>query len=446
MATATVLGLIYESPIIHFIARTGPGTNFDTAEFKVEKGTSGLTVLDVQPDDEETKSDFGRNYQWFHLQLPDGRTVWLRDHVVGIEGDFGMFGYGFVAPLQHAYLLARDESITLKKPEPVTELETPVSTEAPVETPTPVEEEPDETKRATREVRKVSKSAQTMRPSGPPMVTVRVKNVAHTREGSSTVGYDRVFTIPRGESVPILDIAREERGQHYRWFKVEYQGRQAWIREDLVAWGGDTEALGLPYDLYPSPMRGEEWWVRGYNYHPYQNLSTWEHWGWDFGAMAGTPIYTGPNGGRVVQVLDCAKCTPHRPSTVLNDIPLGATFVYGDEGWGFGYGNFVVIAYDFEHLPASTQGWMDANGYTSTNADGETEGTLFVLYAHLQSRAVQQGRDVVGDALIGTCGNTGNSEAPHLHLEVRAAASSYYPGWAELGTDDLVNPIVLFNR
>jgi murein DD-endopeptidase MepM/ murein hydrolase activator NlpD len=52
-----------------------------------------------------------------------------------------------------------------------------------------------------------------------------------------------------------------------------------------------------------------------------------------------------------------------------------------------------------------------------------------VLLAHLAagSVAVEEGEYVASGALIGRVGNSGNSEAPHLHLHVQSASEAGLP-------------------
>ena len=509
MPTVTVLGLAYDSQITQFPVRSGPGTNFLKTSFTVAKGMSGLKVLEVEPDANEVMSDFGRVYNWFHLEFPDGQQGWLRDHIIGIEGDFSQFGYGYVAPQKHAYLLIRDISTipvaseTVPAPDETTdnidddsalemfadaavgtvkELAQRVTSEiSKVVTPDSDEEEGDDSalemfadaavgtvkelaQRVTSEISKIGipdsdveedeqpqsveptqpiqvakKRAARMKPSDP--VTVIIRRAPGTslnaRNQPTTVGSSVLFTIPTNASAKILEVQRQDYGQKFRWFKVDYQGQQAWVREDFCRVAGDSEELGLPWDLYPAPMKDAGWWVRDFNYKPYHDPNLWEHLGWDFGAPVSTLIYSGPEGGEVVQVMDCTKCSAARPSTVLNGIHLGDTSVFSDPGWGYGYGNFVVIGYEWDILPDSTRTWMADNGY-----DG---GSAFVLYGHLHERKVANGQKISEEQIIGTCGNTGNSEASHLHLEMRLSKSTHYPGWASLKSG-LTNPVVLFSR
>lgn len=69
----------------------------------------------------------------------------------------------------------------------------------------------------------------------------------------------------------------------------------------------------------------------------------------------------------------------------------------GNGAWNGGYGNYIVIGH--------------ANG-TQT------------LYAHLSRVDVHQGQKVGQGAVIGAVGSTGHSTGPHLHFEIRGAAST----------------------
>lgn len=112
-ALVNVKGLAYDSPITQFPARSGPGTR-NGELFKAERGLSGLTVLDIQPDEQNTPndSDRSRTYQWFKLAFPNGQTAWLREHVLTLVGDFNDWGYGVVNTETYAYLIKRDHTKT----------------------------------------------------------------------------------------------------------------------------------------------------------------------------------------------------------------------------------------------------------------------------------------------------------------------------------------------
>jgi hypothetical protein len=422
--------------VTRFIVRTGPGTNFAAAPFRVSEGTANLTVLDVQPDAQNTQSNFGRTYQWFHLRLPDGRTGWVRDHVVGIQGDYSAYGYGFVPAMVHAYTLARDLStIPVPAPGPVAAAEPTAPPEPVTPEPAPVDPAPSP---PTAEVpsEPTPTTPEPTAPLGPAKAIINV-TVAHVRQGPSTVGFDRIFTIPRREQVPILEVQTEERAQRYRWFRVNYQNQEGWMREDLCYYEGDTSAFGLPNDLYPAPMKEARLWVRGYNVEPNIDRNIVEHIGWDFGAEEGEPVFCGPHGGTVAVSFECQRCTPSQPNGLSQGIGLGDPSILFDEAWGYGYGNYIIVGYTFDVLPASTRAAMDARGYNN--------GALFVMYSHLQQRLVQTGQRLNDGQQIGTCGNTGNSSGPHLHLEVRASRSPEFARWSHL-RDGLMNPGVLFSR
>lgn len=99
----------------------------------------------------------------------------------------------------------------------------------------------------------------------------------------------------------------------------------------------------------------------GYRTDPFTKAKKF-HWGMDFTAPRGTPIYASGNG--IVRRADNTAA---------------------------GYGNHIVIEHGF--------------GYES-------------LYAHLFKYNVRVGQRVKRGDLIGFVGSTGRSEAPHLHYEI----------------------------
>lgn len=64
------------------------------------------------------------------------------------------------------------------------------------------------------------------------------------------------------------------------------------------------------------------------------------------------------------------------------------------------YGNTVVLAHDYG---------------------------LLTIYAHLREVTVDVGRTVKTGKQVGTCGSSGRSTGPHLHLEVRHGSNVYDP-------------------
>ncbi|HJX62274.1 MAG TPA: M23 family metallopeptidase [Dehalococcoidia bacterium] len=74
--------------------------------------------------------------------------------------------------------------------------------------------------------------------------------------------------------------------------------------------------------------------------------------------------------------------------------------VLASDGYGYGYGNYVVIRHD--------------NGYET-------------LYAHLSAIYVSQGQYVSQGEAIGAVGSTGYSTGPHLHFEVHVGGATVDP-------------------
>lgn len=87
--------------------RSGPGTNFAIA-FKGPVGMSGLEILEVQVDAEQTPSDEGKVFQWFKLVFHGGAVGWVRDDLLSIQGDLSAFGYGVLPLDTFAFALTRD--------------------------------------------------------------------------------------------------------------------------------------------------------------------------------------------------------------------------------------------------------------------------------------------------------------------------------------------------
>jgi hypothetical protein len=452
-ALAAVLGFAYDSPTTEFPVRSGPGTNFDTAPFRAQKGWRDLQILDVQPDSQNTPNDNDPSqvYQWFKCTFPNGQIGWLRSHVVGIYGDCKLWGYEVYTTPTYAYTLrrmlvqaAQAESTNIAQAAAAAQ-----SAQLTIAPPTKSDPAPktssaaDALIAAAAQVKKESAAevaprsvAQPARPSGEALARIKAKTSARTRSGPATTFPEVVF-IERHTRVPILEVQREKSGQQYRWFRIKFQGQSAWIREDLVTCEGDTTALGLPTDLYPAPMKENYWWVRGFNMPPNIDANLVQHDGWDLGALEGEPIYCGPNGGLVVKSFQCAKCTPERPSTLMNGYSLGDPSIFQDEGWGFGYGNYIIVRYLNEQLPQSTRDELARRNFPG--------GHLYVMYAHLQKRMAEAGMELAGGQQFATCGNTGNSEAAHIHLEVRASREANFPGWANIRSG-LMDAVVLFQR
>ncbi len=435
MTTQTLMAFVRGRPevpsVVEIYVRAGPSRLYDTLR-RLPVGAANLPVLDVRPD-EQNEALSGKVYQWFLLELPGGGSGWARDDLLEIVGDGTRFGYGVLPTRTFAFALRR------AAPPPVT---TPaVAPPAPIAPAPPssvaVPPAPGPLAMPPAPPAEPAAPPPMATPSSAPTVVVKTQSQAPTRTGPGITFPRTGVFLPRHARLPLLAVQRESGGQNYRWFKVRADGQEVWVREDLVTYDGDTDPLGLAADLYPAPMRENYWWVRGYNMPPAKDPSLPDHDGWDLGAAQGEPILAGPNGGLVVRSFHCANCTPERPSTLMHGFSLGDPRIFTDPQWGYGYGHFVIVRYSHDQLPASTRALLAARGFPG--------GTIFVMYAHLAERRVQDGQTLAPGQVIGTCGNTGNSEAPHLHLEVRASRSPEFSHWYTV-RDGLMDPVVLFKR
>ncbi len=466
---ATCLGFAYDSPTVEFPVRMGPGTTFDTAPFKIAKGTGNLEVLEVQPDSQNTASDLGRVYNWFKIKFPNGQIGWMRGHVIGISGDFSAFGYGNVATLVHEYTLTRNPASILAAAaapaaNPMVQAEQTAQPANPMAQAAQAAQQPaaaQPEKKTDNSAKEAEKQAavqaaasgqqvaasgtapvltgtwQPIRPAHPAKAKIKVSSAAKGRNDGTTVGTTVVTTIPRDTVVPVIGVKQENQGQKLRWLQVSYNGQNVWVREDFTTIEGDGETHGLQWDLYPAPMGEKRWWIRGVNRDPKKDTSIWDHSGWDLGAAVGEPVLCGPAGGVVAKVFDCPKCTPDKPSVMDHGLKVGDPSLFTDEGWGYGYGNYVIITYSNDKLPPSTKNFLAANGFPG--------GAFHVMYAHLQRRTVEAGQILTPNQQIGANGNSGNSEGPHVHLECRADFSDKFTRWGAI-EKGFFDPVVLFQR
>lgn len=424
--------------------RGGPGTGHELL-FKAPKGTSGQ-VIDAARDAVDNSFQ-GKIYQWLKLRFADGREAWVRDDLVDLKaGDFSSFGYGVVTRQSLAFALMRDESkgpsaAETSYPPAITQgseiaaepaddaansgtsLFVPAgSSEAPAAEPAP-----------PPAAEPVEAAAGTAAASGCTVTVIGSSTGVNVRAGSST-DFPVVLRMPLGAISPALDVQPQADGGDYQWVKVTYEGQEGWIREDLLHFeGADCVGHGLLIpDLYAAPMKlGRYWWVRGFT------GAQPKHPGWDLGANRGEPVLASPKGGVVITAFRAPKVTADKPRTLDHGLSLGDPSIFSDAGWGFGYGHYVIVRYAHDLLPAATQAELAARGFAGA--------AISVIYAHLNSVDVAQGATVTAGQPIGTCGTTGNSEAEHLHLEIRAHQNASETSWARMSSG-LMDPGVLFTR
>jgi hypothetical protein len=401
--------------------RNSPGTASDAnVAFTVSLGTNNCVVLDVQPDPQNTNLN-GKIYQWFKLKLPDAREGWVRDDQLNIYGDGSILGYPTLGSPTYAFSQTR-KAVT-----------------------TPAEAKPAATQPAAQPAAQpvpAQPAAQPAAPAAPkesvpttPTARVIAKTGANMR--AAPVSGNVIVKLDYGTQVTVIGGQPQGNNTNYIWVQVQAPQGVGFIRNSFLSLRGDSSAWGLSKgDEYPAPM-ANYWWVRGYGIgFPNNDANETSHDGWDLGANDGEPMLCGPKGGVVTQIMNCTKCTPDKPSTLMQGYQLGDQSIWSDPGWGFGYGNFVVIRYDHSILPASTQQRL-----TARNMPGYH---IYALYGHLKSFSVQAGQSLTANQAFGQCGNTGNSEATHLHLQVRAGKDTNAQ-WSQLKMGE-VEPGFLFSR
>lgn len=422
---ATIIGIPNIPAVKEVNVRSGPGTNMDQL-FKAPVGMANLTIIEVKPD-AEGKSLAGKTYQWFRLAFPEDKVGWVRDDLINVIGDGTSSGYFPLTEPELAFNLERRDEIRHGQ-----EIAGTGTTPATTKT-TTTESKPSETAPATE-----TTTAETPVESAPPVVISMGKTGVNVRPGPGTTYNPPVMRIPYLAEAEMLDARPGDvSGDPFKWIKIRFQGKEGWLREDFARLKGEFGKFGVSAeDQYPGPIR-KAWWVRDFNLDEALSNFTSVHWGWDYGADLNTPIFGGPNGGTVIDARFCQKCGTQGASTVNRGFSLSDRRVLQDSGWNFGYGHFVMVRYLSEQLPESVRQTLSDRGFAGAH--------IFVLYAHLQQMIVKAGQELMPNQQIATCGNSGNSEAPHLHLEVRAHVNAQETQWANM-RPGLMTPAVLFRR
>lgn len=408
---ARVVGIPHIPSITEVNVRSGPGTNQQLI-FRVPVGTADLTVMEVA-DDAERRGLNGKTYTWFRLTFPDGRFGWIRDDLVDLNGDGRRFGYPLLTTAVLAFNLTRQAAGVFGSSQPDTSSVTPVTPVHPTTPTTPT----------------------TPTVSGPAMAMAMGATGVNARPGPGVNHNPVSFRIGYREICEILDAREGDDGDVFKWARLRYQGQEGWVREDILRLSGNFERFNLGFeDRYPSPVRNGHW-QRDFNENPNRGVI---HHGWDHSGAVGEPMLGGPRGGYVVATKFCNRCgtagasTLERGYTTLND-----QRVFSDPGWNYGYGHYVIVRYDHDILPASTQRELAQRGFRDHH--------LFVMYAHLHQILVSDDTVIAPNQPVGQLGNSGNSSGPHLHLEVRAGAERAFTQWFRL-RKGLMSPAILFLR
>lgn len=407
---AKIIGIPHIPTITQVNIRAEP-TKTANLMFKVDVGISNLTVTDVKPD-AANDAQAGKVFQWFKLTFPDGQQGWCRDDLIEVQGDGKSFGYGQVATPTVGFVLTRQQAPAAPPPA------IPISTAPEPTTPAP------------------SVAASQDEKTGPGMVVCMMKGGANVRPGPGVATGGALFRMNYLNEATILGIdSSRDANDPFKWLNIDFQGQKGWVREDLIRLKGDFEQHGIAFnDMYPSPVP-DSWWVR--DFYMDTNFNSVIHWGWDHGGNLGVPVLSGPMGGVVIKAAFCQKCGPNGVSAVDKGYPVSDSRVLSDPNWNYGYGHFVNVTYHHDKLPKSTQDRLAAQGKTGWH--------ISVNYAHLQSIDVQPGQQLAPNTQIGKLGNSGNSQGPHLHLEVRAHQDGNLTDWARMKSG-LMSPSILYLR
>lgn len=489
----TVLGLPEFPTIREVNVRSGPSVNRELL-FKAALSLRG-TVEAVEPDADKQGKD-GKTYQWFKVKFFDGRTGYVRDDLIEIEGDGSSYGYPFVAQRTQAFKFTRQavqvaaptRQVTLppkpttpttppaqpSQPQPPTQPETPAAPANPfgnAQVSRPVNAEPTAPAPATPTQpvtppapaapasvvvnitpaqpatppapaapsapapAPVTPAAPAADNTGPAKAVTMAMGTTRVRSGPG-VSNAEVTTLPYRTEVEVLGVAKDQDARsRLRWVNIRVQGKTGWTREDFLRLtGGNYESVGVGFhDSFPAPVVNS-YWVRDYNLDP---SFTFVHYGWDLSGAVGEPLFAPPVTSKVVVASLCKACTPDRPNAQAHGFPTSDQRILNSADWNYGYGHMVGLRVLHEHLPASAQAELARRNLAGYH--------LYIVYAHMNSIDVQAGAQLQPGQRIGTMGNTGNSEGPHLHLEVRAWNN---PNETSLGASfkNHLTPAVVFRR
>jgi uncharacterized protein YgiM (DUF1202 family) len=239
---------------------------------------------------------------------------------------------------------------------------------------------------------------------GPAQVNVRAQPVNGTILGRAL----------KDESYAVQEITPPQ-SDAFSWIRIDFKGQIGFVRFDLAMLQGDCSAFTND-DRIAAPVAAQI--TQGFKPN---------HRGLDFGASLGTELRV-QIPAVVFRAHPCTKCTEAKPN-IIPATDQERDEIFSDTGWGFGYGNHIIVRHAFINLPKTTQQHILQNG-------GKEQDNLFVLYGHLSRMDVKANDELAAGAVIGATGNTGNSTNPHLHLEV-----AFGKQW---GNSTKIHPSVFF--
>lgn len=188
------------------------------------------------------------------------------------------------------------------------------------------------------------------------------------------------------------------------WNFVRVDGEFGWVRGDLLVYEDGCT------NRYPIPVEGS--FVRGWDpdgtiYNTGRNVDI------EYSGSKGNIIYSGPNGGIVLDVKLCTNCGSQGVSTSERGLQLYDPTVYDDEDWNFGLGHYIVVLYENTDLPDTTSQYLANNDMSNWD--------VYCIYSHLQDILVEQDDNLSPNQQIATLGNSGASNGAHLSIECRAS-------------------------
>lgn len=226
---------------------------------------------------------------------------------------------------------------------------------------------------------------------GLPRVTVRSRPTVNSPSpGSAT----------KNQRLRVMNITAPQ-PDGFTWTAVVFNGRDGFIRSDLVTLLGDCSSFVNDARLR-RPVSGRI--TQGFR--PTNNPT---HSGVDFGT-SGQQELRAPIAATVERVTLCPNCEGNPPNIFSTDRAV-INRVFTDRDWGFGFGNHVILRFAFDDVPRDVQSFMRREGLNERDS-------AFALYAHLSRVDVTLNQQLEAGQVFGVTGNTGFSSAEHLHLEV----------------------------
>lgn len=153
-----------------------------------------------------------------------------------------------------------------------------------------------------------------------------------------------------------------------------------------------------------------------------------------------------PENVSLTQRADLTKITSEQMAALLQNIPNGSPIEYHGITSKFGYRVHPTLQRREFHRGSDMKAKMNTPIYATADAVVEWAGThkssgygrliildhnygFKTLYGHLQKVVIKSGTFVKKGTLIGYTGNSGMSNGPHLHYEVRFLSRALNPFW-----------------